>query len=500
MALLGLACPLGAQAQHLNLEDTLRYRSQSQQDALERETQASGNLAAFADIYPEDWSYQALVQLSEHHDCSAAAPATAMADNLPLTRYEAAALVADCLREGVEVGALADEFSAELAVLGTRVDELESQVAELKAAQFSTTSKLRGEALFAVGGVGADVDNDDASTDKTAIHTGSRMRLNLLTSFTGRDQMVTRIQMKDGLQFKSATGYNGYSLQHIDGNGETNLLIDKLYYRFPLSNKALLAFGYAMEDEYFLAFPKSYYASTAPMFSSFKKTQYLGGTGTGAGGTLKLSDNWYFSSGYIADKTDAGDPDENKGLTGEETKWYVPVQLNFRGNHYLISANYRYVENWAKGQNSYGTDLAKSLAGNSSFSDWTISGNLKLRDNISMTGSYGTTRFSVDSSQKDKYGDTANSSNWMLGLSFNDVFTDNDKAGFAYGQQTYVGNLDNSASESEDSQIPYAFEAWYIYQVTDNISIQPALTYISKTNEADLDSVWGGLLLTKIKF
>jgi BMFP domain-containing protein YqiC len=45
---------------------------------------------------------------------------------------------------------LMDEFQAELAALGARVDNLESRVSFLENNQFSTTTKLAGEVIFAV--------------------------------------------------------------------------------------------------------------------------------------------------------------------------------------------------------------------------------------------------------------------------------------------------------------------------------------------------------------
>jgi len=43
---------------------------------------------------------------------------------------------------------LQEEFAAELATIRGRVDALDNKVAKLEAQQFSTTTKLRGEAIF----------------------------------------------------------------------------------------------------------------------------------------------------------------------------------------------------------------------------------------------------------------------------------------------------------------------------------------------------------------
>ena len=72
-----------------------------------------------------------------------------------LSRWEAAALLNACLDRITEVTdelrRLLKEFEAELAVLKGRVDGLEAKVGELEANQFSTTTKLSGQATFVVG-------------------------------------------------------------------------------------------------------------------------------------------------------------------------------------------------------------------------------------------------------------------------------------------------------------------------------------------------------------
>jgi hypothetical protein len=85
---------------------------------------------------------------------------------------------------------LVDEFRPELSTLGARVDKLEGRVASLEDHQFSTTTKLRGEAIFAVvGGTGGDPVN---GRDPNIMV--DRVRLNLQTSFTGKDLLITGLQ------------------------------------------------------------------------------------------------------------------------------------------------------------------------------------------------------------------------------------------------------------------------------------------------------------------
>ena len=71
------------------------------------------------------------------------------------------------------------EFATELVTLRGRVDALLTQTAELEANQFSTTTKLNGEAIIAVADVFGE--NSDVNTILA-----DRVRLNFDTSFTGK--------------------------------------------------------------------------------------------------------------------------------------------------------------------------------------------------------------------------------------------------------------------------------------------------------------------------
>ncbi len=88
---------------------------------------------------------------------------------------------------------MVNEFEAELATLGTRVDDLEGRVAALEDNQFSITTKLSGEAIFSIiGATGGDRDDTDGfEGEDPNIILVDRVRLNLNTSFTGKDLLIT---------------------------------------------------------------------------------------------------------------------------------------------------------------------------------------------------------------------------------------------------------------------------------------------------------------------
>ena len=173
----------GANAAELNINGVSDYAASADQVT---------SVTQFSDVYPTDWAYQALANLVETYGCVAGYPNGTFRGNRAMTRYEAAALLNACLDRVTEVTdelrRLMAEFETELAILKGRVDGLEAKVGELEATQFSTTTKLKGKADFIIGGISS----DDSVSKGEAVVFQYRYRLNLNTSFTGKDLLYTR--------------------------------------------------------------------------------------------------------------------------------------------------------------------------------------------------------------------------------------------------------------------------------------------------------------------
>ncbi len=199
------------------------------------------SVSQLSDAQPTDWAYQALVSLVEKYGCIAGYPDGTFRGNRAVTRFELAAALNACLdvvgdrfatKEDLEVlRRLQQEFAAELATLRGRVDNVEARIAALEATQFSATTKLQGEAIIgfeAAGGAGQGV-----NLTTGAVTTGSqpnpivvyRTRLNLVTSFTGKDMLITGLQ---AFNFQGAL-LGGASVQNtlfpgtVLNSGSTNL-------------------------------------------------------------------------------------------------------------------------------------------------------------------------------------------------------------------------------------------------------------------------------------
>ncbi|MFN3362292.1 MAG: iron uptake porin, partial [Pseudanabaenaceae cyanobacterium] len=124
------------------------------------------SVSQLSDVRPTDWAFTALQSLVERYNCIAGYPDRTYRGQQAMTRFEFAAGLNACLdkineviasgladkvsKEDLEVIArLQEDFAAELASLKGRVDTLEGKVATLERQQFSTTTKLTGEVIFA---------------------------------------------------------------------------------------------------------------------------------------------------------------------------------------------------------------------------------------------------------------------------------------------------------------------------------------------------------------
>ena len=92
------------------------------------------------------------------------------------------------------------------------------------------------------------------------------------------------------------------------------------------------------------------------------------------------------------------------------------------------------------------------------------------------------------------------SASWYVGLEWDDVFLEGNSFGMAVGQPTFVAEVNDSNVKDGAG---YAWEFFYKFQVTDNISVTPAITYLSKpfpSQDSNGMNAMSGLIKTQFKF
>ena len=478
-AALGLLAS-GVNAAELNINGVSDYAASADQVT---------SVTQFSDVYPTDWAYQALAGLVETYGCVAGYPNGTFRGNRAMTRFEAAALLNACLDRVTEVTdelrRLMAEFETELAILKGRVDGLEAKVGELEATQFSTTTKLKGKADFIIGGVSVD---DQAPAEGEAVNFTYRYRLNLNTSFTGKDLLYARLQAATGGGTWTEDGDTHLSDSGSNGN---SLSVDKLWYTFPAGDFRLTV-GPRIENYYMIETPTRY----KPVLKAFKLGGYgsvLGAsTGTGAGIQWRQNvERGEPAFNFAANFTNNDGHDSSRGIFGDNTGSSFLTQLGYGTRKWWLGAHYA-----RKGQEGTGV-----IAGQSS--DGTFSGSMdawglrsfyvpesEIMPTISAGIDFGSASATTD-------GHTTSTFGYMVGMNWDDVFVDGNKAGLAFGSiGSYVTDTRGTANVDRDNN---ALELWYQYQVTDNISVKPAVFWTNNYTNDD-DDTFGAVVQTTFKF
>jgi len=450
------------------------------------------SITQFSDVKPTDWAYQALNNLVERYGCVAGYPNGTYGGGQSMTRYEAAALLNACLDRVTEVTdelkRLQAEFASELAVLRGRVDAAEARIGQLEATQFSTTTKLRGEATFVLGGVPGYDTKTDLST-RTAFNYD--VRLNFDTSFSGKDLLRTRLRSSNFSADPFGSSSSLFKLDKADNTQSEigdNVVIDRLYYSFPAFNNSTTLTAGAKVRNTEMAWIPSAYKSEVLDFFAVAGTPGVYNKATGAGfGALWSQGKTGFVAGvnYVAQKGD----DSETGVFDETSGLNTLAQIGYRGTNWGIGAGYRYGTEGTRVRTYNGLNGASgTLVPGQTSNGYAVNAYWQPTQSgwvPSVSAGYGWNTVSGTASA------ATDSQSWFAGLQWSDVFAKGNSAGVAVGQ----------APTGEDLEDATMLEIFYKYQVSDNISITPAIFYASDNQRLIGDaSKWGGVIQTKFTF
>jgi Carbohydrate-selective porin, OprB family/S-layer homology domain len=485
------------------------------------------SVSQLSDVKPTDWAFQALQSLVERYGCIAGYPDKSYRGNRAMTRYEFAAGLNACLDRVNELIAAAtadlvkkedlatlqklqEEFAAELATLRGRVDSLEARTTTLEKQQFSTTTKLRGEVIFSVAGAlgddravasggvagaAGDVDQNTTFSD--------RVRLSLLTSFTGKDTLLTRINARNQPNFGApTTGTNMSKLSYEgSGPGDNAANIDKLYYRFPV-NKGTVTID-AIGAEFYANMPNfnpllaSDGQGSISRFGRFNPIYRQGAGGSGITLTYPITDTVGIALGYLADE--AADPANDRGLFNGSNA--AIAQLQFKPTK-ALDLGFTYVRSYDRGGNvatsgTTGSGFANAPFGAgvaSSADHFGLQASFKLGATAVISGWGGYTKAHSEIANQD-----ADIWNWAATLAFPDLGKKGNLAAIIVGMPPKVTDNDNVLREDDDSS--FHVEALYRYQLNDKISVTPGLLVIFNPEHNDAnDTVYVGTIRTTFSF
>ncbi|MEM9509849.1 MAG: iron uptake porin [Cyanobacteria bacterium P01_E01_bin.35] len=523
------------------------------------------------DIAPTDWAYEALRNLVDRYSCIAGFPDQTYRGNQALSRYEFAAGLNSCLNQIERLIAsnenianedlltlqrLQQDFTEELKTFGSRIDNLSSRTAALEDSQFSTTTKLNGEVIFsftdATGG------DPDAGNDPEIIF-NDRVRLNLNTSFSGSDLLITGLQAQnfggelDGSGSTQGTLFPNdafltagnaklnfepqfprFTPQDISEENESNSVnLYKLLYIFPSGLDKLTLFA-GTTAEVSDAFPTiipfadegqgavSRFAALNPVLRISGGTSQIGlASATGFIWNISETIDWralYASvSAAIADEGDAN----ILGAGFFDGSVVAATQLTLKPVDKVdIGLNYAYSFHEL---NILATGLSRVSATPLNIPEQTVNAdgsiniggivdtsigihsvgtsvNWNVLPQVSLTA-YGA-YFFVDS----RTGDDASSEflSWMTGIHVKDLLKEGNTAGLIFGQPLNRVDAGGTAELTEpdvDRAIPYHLEAFFNYKISNNLSITPGgFILFNPEGDENNDTTAVGVLRTTFSF
>ena len=501
------------------------------------------NVNQLRDVSPTDWAYEALRSLVDRYGCIAGFPNQTYRGSQALTRYEFAAGLNSCLNQierliasqgsvGQEdldtIARLSQEFEAELATLGGRVDELESRTAVLEDNQFSTTTKLAGEAIFGIASVAAGSNEElietegDDEIDEVPVF-GYRTRLELETSFTGEDLLFTRLSTGNFPEFSETTGTFQGEIAFAEP-ADSDLGLEVLFYDRPIgenTNVLIGAVGLAADD---IADTVSILdgdgGSGAVSAFGTRSPIYLPPGETGLGIIHSFGEKLEFSAGYLAGE--ASDPNDGAGLF--DGSYSALGQLTITPFEKLTVA-LTYVNAYNQSDPGVGSDLANiqsaTAAGDdadplqpgvfeggvpTSSNSYGAQFSFALSDRLVIGGWGGLSKVrTLDEFAADGQIVGRGSQdvwNWAATLAFPDLGKEGSLGGIIVGMEPWVAksSIDVEGFDDDEETSLHA-EAFYEYRLNDNIAITPGVIYINNPdNNEDNDDLIIGTLRTTFSF
>ncbi len=199
-----------------------------------------------------DRAFQSFKSIVDRYDCLSPSAETRSAEISRIERNKFAKDLNDCADRIKYLTGIAPtdletlqqlqiEFATELTALKGKIERLETDVAKVETQQFSTTTKLTGQVIFAInaGTFGGDriiaPRGAIVSTNKPNATSLYRVSLDLNTSFRGNDLLKVRLVSASPGSGDNAAGFlepNFGSVLDFAVPGREQLSLGRLYYTF----------------------------------------------------------------------------------------------------------------------------------------------------------------------------------------------------------------------------------------------------------------------------
>ena len=459
------------------------------------------SVSELSDVQPGDWAYTALQRLVEEYGCLEGYPDRTFRGNRALTRYEFAAGLNACLDVVIqlrsmpnfdETGRLQEEFAAELAVVRSDVDRLQTDVAEIEANQFSTTTKLRGilDAHLVVPFSDTTLVPDlTVSEDPTSAPNATDgvvggpeadatfeywARLQFDTSFTGKDRLLLSVSATDaaGLLGNTESGLN-YTTERV-GGVQDNVGIDDAFYSFPVGDRitAKIAANSVLPED-FVSSVVVPFSTNAVAAAGLPEFYFLWTGGAfGAGTNVEFSDSLILDLAYLS-----ATGNENEEGSGLFNNYSYLAQLNLLTDG-IFNAAVVYLD--GDQTVSVGDGINDDILSSQINPEYTVAGMLSLDfDRVILAGHYAYSPADGADGDLDSY---------MGGVSFPGLLSKTDELGI-YGGISPAFNRN-----------PLLVEAYYKFDANEFLSFTPAIIYADNDSDVGDDSNFYGAMRATFRF
>jgi len=382
---------------------------------------------------------------------------------------------------------LVQSFNTELQAVDGRIQAVDAKVAKLRDQSFSTTTKLAGEAIFAITGLAG---GPSEATRNTIF--SDRLRLNFRSSFTGKDLLLVRLQARNSNSFAggvtTSAARTNMARLGFEGSEENAATLQRLQYQLPLASTTKVfveAVGSEFNDNYFTFNPEHQAAGTGSVtrFGRFNPVYRLSGEGAGIGVDHKFSPNLGLVLSYAVPRVGGLETVNN------------PTSGLFNGSNVLFSqltlkpsddVNLGLI--YARAYNSAGTGVSgangSNIANNpfsgspTSANHYSLAGSVNLSPSLILSAWGGLTQ----ARQETAAGNSADIWNYAATLAVKDFASKGSTLGFVVGMQPKVtGNsfFNTNNTRRVDSDTSLHIEAFYKYKVSDNLFITPGLLLLT---------------------
>lgn len=387
-----------------------------------------------------------------------------------------------------EVKQLVEAFRNELGGTNLHLDLLDSKITALKNQSFSTTTKLVGEAIFAVTGLAG----GSSTATRNTIFT-DRVRLNFRSSFTGKDLLWARLQSINSNSFAGNLSGTNMTRLGFEGAGDNGTTLQKLQYKFPFTPQTtvfLETTGAEFNDNVYNFNPELQAAGTGSItrFGRFAPVYRLSGTGAGVTIDHKFDPSFGLVLGYAVPQdsavapslvaTDAAaNPAAGKGLFGGSNVLFS--QLAFKPSE-DVNLGLIYARSYTSAGGGISGNDGSTFANNpfngapTSANHYTLLASVNLSKDLILSGWGGLTQ-----ATRENAAGSADIWNYALTLAAKDFGAPGNTLGFVVGVPPKITSNSGATATRVDRDTSLHLEAFYKYKVSDNLTITPGILVLT---------------------